>query len=119
MRPFGAEISNPDNSANPCILKKPTTRQAVNPEARCAKPWISRVAASLPSANPNSLPNITAPSLIIWGRYDRMCVFEIGIAALNNLEDSRLVALNNCGHWAPFEKPEEYTAHVLNFLQGW
>ena len=48
-----------------------------------------------------------------------MCVFEIGIAALNNLADSRLVVLNNCGHWVPFEKPEEYTAHVLNFLQGW
>ena len=45
-----------------------------------------------------------------------MCVFEIGIAALNHIEDSRLVVLNNCGHWAPFEKPQEYTSHVLNFL---
>ena len=52
------------------------------------------------------------------GRYDRMYVFEIGIAALNNLADSRLVALNNCGHWPPFEKPEGYTSHVHNFLQG-
>ena len=56
--------------------------------------------------------------LIIWGRFDRMCVFEIGIAALNHIEDSRLVVLNNCGHWAPFEKPEEYTSHVLNFLEN-
>jgi pimeloyl-ACP methyl ester carboxylesterase len=74
---------------------------------------------SVPYDHGVDLPNIAAPSLIIWGRYDRMCVFEIGIAALNNLPDSRLVVLNNCGHWVPFEKPEEYTAHVLNFLRGW
>ena len=74
---------------------------------------------SVPYDHGVDLPNITAPSLIIWGRYDRMCVFEIGIAALNNLADSRLVVLNNCGHWVPFEMPEEYTSHVLNFLRGW
>ena len=73
---------------------------------------------SVPYDHGVDLPNITSPSLVIWGRYDRMCVFEIGIAALNNIADSRLVLLNNCGHWVPFEKPEEYTSHVLNFLRG-
>ena len=73
---------------------------------------------SVPYDHGVDLPNIKAPSLIIWGRYDRMCVFEIGIAALNNIDDSRLVLLNNCGHWPPYEKPEEYTAHLLNFLEN-
>ena len=73
---------------------------------------------SVPYDHGVDLPNIKAPSLILWGRYDRMCVFEIGIAALNNIEDSRLVLLNNCGHWPPYEKPEEYTAHLLNFLEN-
>ena len=73
---------------------------------------------SVPYDHGVDLPNIKAPSLIVWGRYDRMCVFEIGIAALNNIEDSRLVLLNNCGHWPPYEKPEEYTAHLLNFLEN-
>ena len=73
---------------------------------------------SVPYDHGVDLPNIKAPSLIIWGRYDRMCVFEIGIAALNNIEDSRLVLLNNCGHWAPYEKPEEYAAHLLNFIDN-
>jgi 2-hydroxy-6-oxonona-2,4-dienedioate hydrolase len=63
-----------------------------------------------------SVATITAPTLIIWGRYDRMCAFEIGIAALNHISDSRLVLLNKCGHWPPYEHPEEYTAQVLNFL---
>ncbi len=73
---------------------------------------------SVPYDHGVDLPNIKAASLIIWGRFDRMCVFEIGIAALNHIEDSRLVVLNNCGHWAPFEKPQEYSSHVLNFLQN-
>ena len=77
----------------------------------------NRKSVSVPYDHGVDLPNITAPSIIIWGRYDRMCPFEIGIAALNNLADSRLVLLNNCGHWVPFEKPEEYTSHVLNFLR--
>jgi pimeloyl-ACP methyl ester carboxylesterase len=65
----------------------------------------------------SALQNITAPTLIIWGRYDRMCPFEIGIAALNHIDDSRLVVLNKCGHWPPYEHPQEYTAQVLTFLQ--
>lgn len=64
-----------------------------------------------------AVTTIQAPTLIIWGRYDRMCAFEIGIAALNYIDNSRLVLLNKCGHWPPYEHPEEYTAQVLNFLQ--
>jgi pimeloyl-ACP methyl ester carboxylesterase len=26
---------------------------------------------------------------------------------------------DNCGHWPPFEKPAEWTAQVLAFLQGY
>ena len=72
----------------------------------------------VPYDHSHDLESIKAPTLIIWGRYDRMCQFEIGINALNRTPNSRLVVLNNCGHWPPFEKPKEYNAHVLNFLQG-
>lgn len=63
------------------------------------------------------IATIQAPTLIIWGRYDRMCAFEIGIATLNYIDDSRLVVLNKCGHWPPYEHPEEYASQVLNFLK--
>ena len=61
--------------------------------------------------------NITAPTLIIWGRYDMICPFEVGINMLNHIPNSRLTVLH-CGHWVPFEQPEEYNAHVLSFLKG-
>ena len=40
-----------------------------------------------------------------------MMPFEVGIAI-------RLVLLNNCRHWPPFEEPAEWTAQVLAFLKG-
>ena len=43
-----------------------------------------------------------APVLLIYGRYDRMAPFEVGIAILNHIADCHLVLLNNCGHWPPF-----------------
>ena len=61
---------------------------------------------------------IRAPVLLIHGRYDRMVPFEVSIAILNHIAASRLVLLNNCGHWPPFEKPAEWTAQVLAFLRG-
>jgi 2-hydroxy-6-oxonona-2,4-dienedioate hydrolase len=45
--------------------------------------------------------------------------FEVSIAILNHIADSRLVLLNNCGHWPPFEKPAEWAAQVFAFLQGY
>ena len=45
--------------------------------------------------------------------------FEVSIAILNHIADSRLVFFSKCGHWPPFEKPAEWTAQVLAFLQGY
>ena len=60
---------------------------------------------------------IRAPTLMIWGRHDRVTNFEIAINALNHIADSRFVLLQ-CGHWPAFELPKEYCAHVLDFLAG-
>lgn len=68
---------------------------------------------------PPDLAGIRARVLLIRGRYDRMVPFEVSIAILNHIADSRLVLFNNCGHWPPFEKPEEWTAQVLAFLKGY
>jgi len=78
-----------------------------------------RQSVSVPHDYTPELAAIRAPVLLIHGRYDRMVAFEVSIAILNHIADSRLVLLNGCGHWPPFEKPAEYTAHVLSFLKGY
>ena len=78
-----------------------------------------RQSVSVPHDYTPELAAIRAPVLLIHGRYDRMVAFEVSLAILNHVADSRLVLLNNCGHWPPFEKPAEYAAHVLGFLKGY
>jgi 2-hydroxy-6-oxonona-2,4-dienedioate hydrolase len=78
-----------------------------------------RQSVSLPHDYTQDLAGIRAPVLLIHGRHDRMVPFEVSIAILNHIADSRLVLLNNCGHWPPFEKPAEWSAHVLAFLRGY
>ncbi len=78
-----------------------------------------RQSVSLPHDYTPDLAGIQAPVLLIHGRYDRMVPFEVSIAILNHIADSRVVLINNCGHWPPFEKPAEWTAHVLAFLEGY
>ncbi|WP_433504803.1 alpha/beta fold hydrolase [Pseudonocardia halophobica] len=74
---------------------------------------------STPHDHAPEMAELEAETLIIWGRNDRMCTFEIGINALNLTRNSRLVVLRDTGHWVPFEKPAEYAAHVLSFLDGY
>ena len=78
-----------------------------------------RQSVSTPHDYTPDLASIRAPVLLIHGRYDRMVAFEVSIAILNHIADSRLVLLNNCGHWPPFEKPAEWAAQVLAFLRGY
>jgi pimeloyl-ACP methyl ester carboxylesterase len=78
-----------------------------------------RQCVSVPHDYTPELAAIEEPVLLIHGRYDRMVAFEVSIAILNHVADSRLVLLNRCGHWPPFEKPDEYAAHVLAFLTGY
>ena len=78
-----------------------------------------RRSVSLPHDYTPDLAAIKAPVLLIHGRYDRMVPFEVSIAILNHIANSRLVLLNNCGHWPPFEKSAEWTAQVLAFLEGY
>jgi pimeloyl-ACP methyl ester carboxylesterase len=62
---------------------------------------------SVPHDYTHHLAGIQAPVLLIHGRHDRMVAFEVSIAILNQIAGSRLVLLNNCEHWPPFEKPAE------------
>src|SRR5437868_10937710 len=85
-----------------------------SPEFEAAR----KQSVSVPHDYTPEMAAIRAPLLLVHGRYDRMVPFEVSINILNHLQDSRMILLNRCGHWPPFEKPEEYAAHVLTFLKA-
>ncbi|MBM3940788.1 MAG: alpha/beta fold hydrolase [SAR202 cluster bacterium] len=77
-----------------------------------------RDSVSMPHSNMADLPCIKHKTLIIHGRHDRMVPVEQAIMILNYIGDSRLVILNNCGSWAPYEQPDDYNREVLAFLRA-
>lgn len=75
------------------------------------------------AANPKQFPDfgsrlaeITAPTLVIWGRNDRFVPMDTGLRLIAGIPNSELHVFNNCGHWAQWEHHVAFNALVLQFL---
>jgi abhydrolase domain-containing protein 6 len=64
------------------------------------------------------LPNIKAPTLILWGDQDKIVdissvpVFEKG------LKNHKTVIIKDCGHVPMMEKPQETATHYIDFIKS-
>jgi len=67
-------------------------------------------------ATPAEVRSITAPSLLIHGRDDRVVHFEHSMRLVSMIDNSRLVLLNRCGHWAQIEHADEFNRLVTDFI---
>jgi pimeloyl-ACP methyl ester carboxylesterase len=66
----------------------------------------------------DNLGKITCPTLIIWGRQDRILPVEHARVAKDGIPNTELHILDPCGHGPHFERPDEYNRLVLEFLDG-
>ncbi|MET3354321.1 UNVERIFIED_ORG: 2-hydroxy-6-oxonona-2,4-dienedioate hydrolase [Xanthobacter viscosus] len=64
------------------------------------------------------LSEITAKTLIIWGRNDRFVPFDSGLRLLAGIADSELHVFNKCGHWAQWEHYQRFNTLLLDFLRN-
>jgi pimeloyl-ACP methyl ester carboxylesterase len=60
---------------------------------------------------------IKAPTLVVWGRDDRLFPLALGEAYARGIPGARLVTIDRCGHLPPFEQPERFAELVLDFLK--
>lgn len=60
--------------------------------------------------------NIAQPTLMIWGRDDRMLPFEGGLFPFRQLPNVELHVFSHCGHWAQVERKADFERVVLEFL---
>ena len=65
---------------------------------------------------PFLLPRVQAPTLIVWGKEDRIIPLECGERYRQNLGNARLEVVDRCGHYPHLEKPEEVTRLVSGFI---
>jgi pimeloyl-ACP methyl ester carboxylesterase len=61
---------------------------------------------------------IGAPTLVVWGREDRVLPLAYAEAYARGIPGARLEILDRCGHLPPFERPERFAEIVLDFLEG-
>lgn len=65
---------------------------------------------------PAHLRRVECPSLVLWGRQDKLLPLPIGEFYAQHLPNSRLEVIDNCGHMLPFEKTDEFVAKTTAFL---
>jgi 2-hydroxy-6-oxonona-2,4-dienedioate hydrolase len=63
------------------------------------------------------LPAITCPTLITWGRDDRVSPVDWAILPMRLIPRCELHVFYDCGHWAMIERKAEFENVVLAFLQ--
>jgi pimeloyl-ACP methyl ester carboxylesterase len=62
------------------------------------------------------LSRIQAPTLLTWGRDDRVTPLDGAIAPLRLIPRCELHVFFDCGHWAMMERKEEFESVVLSYL---
>ncbi len=62
------------------------------------------------------LPQIEAPTLVIWGEHDRICPLDIGEAIVAAIPGSRLLVVEGAAHNPMWERAEVFDEAVLAFL---
>jgi 2-hydroxy-6-oxonona-2,4-dienedioate hydrolase len=70
----------------------------------------------MPLSTVEQVASITAPTLLIHGRDDRVVHFENSLRLCSLIPDSRLYLINRCGHWAQLERADEFNNVVREFV---
>src|SRR6266849_21012 len=63
------------------------------------------------------LERITCPTLIVWGEHDRLVPPVYAEAFHRCIADSQVAMLSGTGHMPMFEKPQEWSEVILDFLR--
>lgn len=59
---------------------------------------------------------IKAPTLITWGRDDRMLPVEQALFGFRQMPNAELHLFSRCGHWAQVERKDDFERLVIEFL---
>ncbi|HUN33498.1 MAG TPA: alpha/beta fold hydrolase [Trebonia sp.] len=63
-----------------------------------------------------TLHKLTAPTLLTWGRDDRVSPVDMALVPMRVIQNAELHVFPNCGHWVMIEAKAAWEAAVLAFL---
>ncbi|MDH3022785.1 alpha/beta fold hydrolase [Gordonia alkanivorans] len=84
-----------------------------------SKAFAATMAAAAASDAPpywSRLNRITAPTLLTWGRDDRVSPVDMALLPMRDIPDAELHVFPRCGHWTMIEAREAWLSAVLAFL---
>ncbi len=67
---------------------------------------------------PHLLSGLATPTLVVWGRDDRIVPLECGERYAKSLARARLEVLDGAGHFVEMEQPDELAKLVVDFVNG-
>jgi len=67
---------------------------------------------------PHLLGGLATPTLVVWGRHDRIVPLECGERYVKSLAGARLEVIEGAGHFVDMEKPRELAQLVTGFLRA-
>jgi pimeloyl-ACP methyl ester carboxylesterase len=62
--------------------------------------------------------DISVPTLILWGRQDKIVPLQIGQHLHKDIASSELIVIENCGHIPHEERPKDAVNAISRFLRG-
>ena len=65
---------------------------------------------------PKLLQQLTCPTLVLWTRYNPGQLVPLAEQGAALIPDSKLVILENSGHWPQWEEPEEFIKAHIEYL---
>jgi pimeloyl-ACP methyl ester carboxylesterase len=63
-----------------------------------------------------SLAHIQAPTLLLWGRDDRVSPVDMALMPMRIIPKCELHVFYDCGHWVMIERKEEFESVTLDFF---
>ena len=78
---------------------------------------VARFEQTQPGQLAERVPELRLPTLILWGRKDRLIPLENGERFTREIPGSRLIVFDDLGHVPQEEDPERTVAPVLQFLE--
>nr|WP_248782226.1 alpha/beta fold hydrolase [Streptomyces alboflavus] len=94
--------------------------QALDPGARLGAQRLGAAFAKWPEGARlwREAHRITRPTLLTWGREDRVNPVDGAFVALKAMPDARLHVFPRCGHLAYVEREAEFLRLAVDFLEG-
>ncbi|WP_084398757.1 alpha/beta fold hydrolase [Henriciella aquimarina] len=91
---------------------------ATRPEIVAAPPLAGQVGNTANDLWRRDLESLPHETLIIWGAEDRVLPVDMAFQFQRRIPEADLHIYSKCGHWAQWEKAEEFNSLVADFISN-